>query len=400
MASTATDLRQWIDGLPGPGWLADARREAADLDAQTGLPHWDRTDISTLDLSRFILPAGGTVAVSAPPEAKARGVICGTIATLAESEPELVRRYLGLLVSADAGKFEARNAAAHQGCLVYVPEGVTLAEPIEITYRLTSDGAAQFHPRTVIGLGRAAEVTILQRQEGGPASGAGAALVTSVVEADVADGARLNFVELQNWGTAVQNFTTRRGELGRDAGVKWLVGELGAGLSRSGTTTVLRGIGGEALSLLVFFATGTQHMDLLATLIHHGARTNGLMLANGVLSGASRAIYRGTSDIKRGAKGSNSQQKEKSLHLTAGVRSDAIPALYIDENELQAGHAATTGKVDPEQLFYLRSRGLPQREAERLIVQGFFEPLINQIPLEGARQALAALVDEKIGPGA
>lgn len=399
MATTEADLIRYIDALPGPGWLADERRAAAHLDARTELPHWDRTDISGLDLSRFVLPAGGTVEIALPPEARDKGVIAGAIADLARDEPELVRRHLGRVVPADAGKFEARNAAAHQGCLVYVPAGAVLSAPVRITYRLGAGGAAQFHPRTVLVLGRTAEARVFQREEGGPAPGGGAALVTSVVEADIADGAQLQFVEIQNWGLGVQNFTTRRCELGRDARVQWLLGELGAGLSRSGTTSVLRGMGGDALSQLVFFASATQHMDLLATLQHHGARTNGLMLAKGVLTGRSRAIYRGTSDIKHGAKDSNSQQKESSLHLSGGVRSDAIPALYIDENELQAGHAATTGKVDEEQLFYMQARGLPRREAERLIVHGFFAPLVEKIPLEQAREELAALVDRKVDGG-
>ncbi len=390
-----------IDTLPGPGWLTDLRRAAARIDARTALPRWDRTDVSGLDLSRFALPAGGTVELTLPPEARERGVVAGTIADLARDEPELVQQHLGRLVPAQAGKFEARNAAAHHGCLVYVPDGIALSGPVHIVYRLGTGAPAQFHPRTVLALGRMAEADVFQREDGGPPpgetdAGAATALVTSVVEAGIADGARLRFVELQNWSLGVRNFTARRCELGRDARVQWLLGELGGGLSRSATTSVLRGVGAEALSQVVFFPSGTQHMDLLATLEHHGARTNGLMLARGVLIGHSRAIYRGTSDIKHGAKDSNSQQKENTLHLSAGVRSDAIPALYIDENELQAGHAATTGKVDQEQLFYLESRGLTRREAERLIVHGFFAPLVERIPLPPAREELTALVDRKI----
>lgn len=395
MATTETGLLRYIDALAEPGWLAEARRAAARLEAEAELPRWDRTDVAGLDPAAFPPPAGGTVEVSLPPGAVEQGVIAGPIARLAAREPELVRSHLGRLVPAEAGKFESRNAAAHEGCLIFVPDGVALAEPIQITYRLAGTGPGQFHPRTVLVLGRTAEARVFQRQGGGPGAGV-AGLVTSVVEAELADGAQLRFVELQDWGLGVRNFTTRRAEVGRDARVEWLLGELGAGLSRSGTTSVLRGAGGEALSQLVFFATGSQHMDLLATLEHHGTRTNGLMLAKGVLAGRARAIYRGTSDIRRGAKDSNSQQKENSLHLTAGVRSDAIPALYIDENELQAGHAATTGRVDEEQLFYLQARGLPRREAERLIVHGFFAPLVEKIPLERARDELAALIDRKI----
>jgi Fe-S cluster assembly protein SufD len=396
MARTEAALAEWIAGLPDPGWLVERRRRAAELDAAQDLPRWDRTDISRLDLSAFVLPAGGEVRLQLPAEAAGRGVVAGGLREVAEREPELVARYLGRLVPAEAGKFEARNLAAHQGCFLYVPDRVALAAPVEIVYRLGRAAAAQFHPRTVVVLGRTAEVNVVQRVEGGPAAGEGAALVTSVVEADLADGAQLRFVEVQAWGLGVQAFATRRAELARDARVQWLVGELGAGLARSGTTTVLRGDGSEARSLLVFFGSGAQHLDLLATLHHFGRRTDGLMLAKGVLRDTARAVYRGTSDIERAAKGSNSQQKENVLHLSPGVRSDAIPALYIDESELQAGHAATTGKLDAEQLFYMRTRGLPEREAERLIVHGFFAPVVELVPLEAARAALHEMIDRKL----
>lgn len=394
MATTAEDLRRWIDALPDPAWLAEQRRAALRLDAQTDLPRWDRTDVSALDLAAYA-PRAGRVSIALPAAARAQGVICEPIDRLAQTQPDLVRRYLGRVVPADAGKFEARNAAAHQGCLLHVPDGVAVREPVEIVYRLDGAPDGQFHPRTVIGLGRTAECNVVHRAEGGP-DDAGGALVTAVVEADLGDGAQLRFVDVQDWGSGVRAFTTRQAELGRDARVHWLIGELGGRLVRSGTTTVLRGMGAEALSLLVFFASGAQHMDLLTTLRHHGARTEGHMLAKGVLSGRARAIYRGTSDIERGAKDSNSQQKENVLHLSGDVRSDAIPALYINENELQAGHAATTGKIDEEQMFYLASRGLPRREAERLIVQGFFDPILERIPLEAARQSIARLVDRKL----
>lgn len=392
MVTEDQELLRHISGLVAPGWLQDAGRRAAALEAASELPRWDRTSSDGLALAPGALPVGGHVEIGVPPGAAERGVVAGGIAQLAAAQPELVRAHLGRIVPAELGKFEARNAAGSQGSFIYVPPGVSLAEPVEVTYCLGPEAPAQFHPRTVVVLGRGAEASVLQRETGGHDG----SVVTAVVEADLADGARLRFMELQNWGAGVRGFAHRRAELGRDAQMQWLQAEMGAGLMRSGTTSVLRGVGGEALALLVFFASGRQHLDLLAGLVHHGARTNGLMLARGVLTGQARTIYRGTSDIRRGAKGSNSQQKEKSLHLGGEVRSDAIPALYIDENELQAGHAATTGRVNEEELFYLQSRGLPRREAERLIVHGFFAPLVEQIPLEAARAELTGLVDRKL----
>ncbi len=398
MAAATSLVARWIDALAEPEWLLDLRRRAGALEAATPLPRWDRTDVSGLDLDAFGAP-DGTVELLVPESAREAGVVAGPLAEVASRHPELVRMHLGRLVEAAAGKFEARNAAAHQGCVVYVPARRELAEPIEITYRISDAAAGQFHPRTLVVVGEGARARVWQRCAGGPAADAGRSLVTEVVEAVVGDRGQLQFTEVQAWGEGVTNVTSRGADVGADARIEWLVGELGGGLTRSGTRTHLRGAGGEALSLALFFPSAHQHMDILATLVHDGRRTDGLILARGVLSGWGRAVYRGTSDIHRGARGCNSQQKEKVLHLSAHARSDAIPALYIQENEVQAGHAATTGKVDEEQMFYMMSRGLPRREAERLIVHGFFAPLLERIPLDAARETLLARIDEKIDGG-
>ncbi len=396
MVSTTAELESYIARLDEPDWLLTSRRTAAAVEATLDAPHWDRTDASRLEPAGFALGGGGTVDVRLPEAARAQGVSAAGLAELSRLDPGRVERHLGRLVPAGAGRHEARNLAAHHGCLIHVPAGVVVAEPVEVVYRLEG---GQFHPRTVVVLERGAEVTVLQRCAGGPDADAPPALVTAVVEAELGDGAHLRFIELQQWGEGAAVYATRQAMLGRDAHVQWLLGEIGGGTVRSSTTSVLEGAGSEALALLAFFAGGRQHLDLAATLRHHGPHTNGLLLAKGVLAGTARAVYRGTSDIRRGAKGSDSQQKENTLHLGHGVRSDVIPALYIDENDLQAGHAATTGKLDPEQLFYMQSRGLPVREAERLIVHGFFAPLLERVPLEAVRQELAALVDAKIDRG-
>ncbi len=385
----------WIEGLGEPEWLRDARRQAARMEERLDWPHWDRrTSLEELRAVVDASPGTGGVHLELPEALRDQGIVLLPLSLAAAQHGELFRRLLGRQIPAEAGKLEALNLAAMQGCLLVVPDGVVAESPIEIVYRLPEGSGVQFHPRTMISVGRTAEVSVVQRTEG--AAHGDVAVVTEVVEAEVADGGILHFSEVQNWPTRVRAWASRQAELGRDARVQWTIGELGSGLMRGSTTTILRGIGSEALSLVVFFASGQQHMDLTTQLVHIGSRTNGQMLARGVLAGSARTVYRGTSDIKRGAKDSNSQQKEQTLHLTAGVRSDAIPALYIDENELQAGHAATTGKVDPEHLFYLRSRGLPLREAERLIVQGFFAPLVERIPLEGVRREITSLVDRKI----
>jgi Fe-S cluster assembly protein SufD len=376
-----------------PAWLQAWRQEAAAAAARLPVPRWDRTDAAAFDAPPGGEP-GGAWTVTLPPGAAERGVVAGALAAVAAERPELVRRHLGTIVGPAAGRFEACNAASAEGVFVYVPDGLVVEGPLELVYR-AREGAGRCHPRLVLALGRTAEATVVERHEGGP-DGARGMRATAVAEAEVGDGAHLRFVHVQDWAAGVAAHVVREARLGRDASVQWLIGELGGAMVRSGTVSDLVAPGGEALSLLVFFASGSQHMDIATTLRHTAPRTNGNMLAKGVLAGHARAIYRGTSDIERGARDSNSQQRENVLHLDPGVRSDAIPALYINENELQAGHAATTGKVDAEQLFYLASRGLAEREALRLIVHGFFAPLLERVPVEEVRRQLDLLIDRKI----
>ncbi len=388
-------MQKWIGAQREPAWLGVRRREAGTAEADLELPRWDRTDISGLDLAALRAP-GGRIQVHLPPQAAQAGVVAGEVSTLGPEHQEVAAAEFGRLVPVATGKLEARNAALGRVVLVLVPPGVALEQPIELVYELPSDPGAQLHTRTLVLLGRGAEARLLQRTLGGTTRTRGQALASAVVEARVGDGAQLQFMELQSWADGVYAFGQRTAEVGRDARVHWLLAELGGGLVRSGTRSVLGAIGGGALSPVVFFASGAQHLDLLATMVHQGQRTDGLMLAKGVVSGHGRSVYRGTSEILRGAKGCNSQQKENMLHLSPHARSDAIPALFIKENEVQAGHAATTGKLDEEQLFYLASRGLPRREAERLVVQGFFAPLLERIPVPAVREALVDLVDRKI----
>jgi len=146
----------------------------------------------------------------------------------------------------------------------------------------------------------------------------------------------------------------------------------------------------------VFFGEGEQHFDMGITMLHEGEHTASDMLTKGVLKDKGRMVYRGLTDIEHGARFASGFQRENTMLLSEEARSDAIPGLEIDETEVQAGHAATVGQIDRNHLFYLMSRGLPRAEAMRLIVEGFFDPVLARVPVEGVRAELYALIDGRM----
>ncbi|HEX6971683.1 MAG TPA: SufD family Fe-S cluster assembly protein, partial [Limnochordia bacterium] len=210
------------------------------------------------------------------------------------------------------------------------------------------------------------------------------------------DGARVRYAAVQNLGQSTFNLTVRRAVLGRDASVEWVVGEFGSRTSRTATVSVLAGSGSESKSIMVFFGDGAQHLDLSVTMQHVGAFTTGEMLAKGAVGGRARVIYRGLTDIEHGAENASAFQRENTLILSKDARSDAIPGLEIDDNRVQAGHAATVGQVDELLLFYLMSRGLSRRVATKLIVDGFFDPIMQRVPLAAVKDELQRLIDGKM----
>ncbi len=381
-----------ITSVHEPAWLREARSRAQRTFETSALPYWDRTEIRPFDPSRFGAAAAPSYDLPSLPAAAAKkgGVLCD-LATAAAEHGDLLQKHLGSVLPAERGRFEALHMASlTNGAFLYVPDGVELEEPITMGLRVAADGAL-CAPHMLVVLGEAASATLVQRAEGGRGC-----MLLPFVEAVVGDAARLRLADVQNYATDAVNYTSRRGVLGRDSSLEWVLGDMGSRVVRANTESVLTGTGAESRSLLVFFGSGRQHLDLALTMSHTGARTDANMLTKGVLKDHARSVYRGTSDIEAGSKNCNSQQSAKTLHLGGEVRSDSIPALFIDEYELSAGHAATVGKVDDEQLFYMKSRGLPEVEALRLIVEGFLNPLIERIPIEAVRQDLAALIDKKL----
>ncbi|MDI3298638.1 MAG: SufD family Fe-S cluster assembly protein [Bacillota bacterium] len=420
-----------------PEWLAAARREAwrryeaAELPASNA-ESWRKTNLASLGFSLDRLqplapPAGRAEAVTEllPPElaplveavrrgeaaailerdgeavalpaASLRGGLLFTpLARAAREEGERLRPHLFGPAWSEETKLDMLEQAAWSGgFFLFVPRGLRLATPLVLLSWLDRPEAGAVG-HSVIVLEPEAEATVVVAVAGREAAG-GPGLHLHGVEVYAGEHARLRFVGLQLLGDGVFGFARRRARLAGGSSVDWILGEFGGRLSRSGFRSELLGEGAGSRAALAFLGAGRQHLDFPGEMIHEGRRTSSEMLARGVLFGEAHSIFRGMTHILRGAKASSAYQREGTLLMDRAARGDAIPSLVIDENEVQAGHAATAGKVDEEQLFYLESRGIPPAEARRLVVTGYFRPLLERVPEGAVRESFERSIDRKLG---
>jgi len=375
-----------------PLFLTERRRIAAELASTLALPAktdeaWRRTSLEGLDVDQYkAVPARVTLT-----GAVAEGVIFTDILTAAAQQPELVARYLGTLFPLTQNKLAAAQAAhLTGGVFLYIPRNVTVTEPLQVTYD-AADGEAQYL-HTLVVADENSEVTLLERYEG-----TGEYLHVGVVEVFPQQGARVHYGYLQNQSEDARSFLFRRGQTGRDSTLEWVGGEFGGSLVRSELVTEVTGEGSESTIKVVYGAASTQHIDLVAHEVHTGSNSRSDILGRGVLSGKAHTVFRGNGQIKFRAQNCSTYQRQQALVLSPLARADSIPALIIDENEVAgAGHAATVGKLDEEQLFYLMARGLSRKEATRMLVMAFLSPVLDRIPVQELREEMTRRMSEKI----
>lgn len=409
-----------------PQWMRKLRLSAWNLFNELPMPKWDRTDPKGLDLDRVAsllgqggvsdqLPAELTAAIEAREADGAmlvqrngntvfhevskrlaeQGVIFTDMETAVREHAELVQPYfMTRAIQPSEDKFVALHTALWSGgAFVYVPLGVEVEIPIQVNLWVDAPGLNLF-PHTLIVADKDAKVTVIEST--GSAKGNETRVHCGVVQIVPLRGSEVRYGAIQNWATDVFNFTYRRALLDENASLDWVVGELGSKLTRAGFVSELQGNGSRSHSSMIFFGHATQHLDVSSTMRHIGSNTDGTMETKGALKDKARAVYRGLTKIERGARESSAYQRENTLLLSDQARNDAIPALEIDEDAVRAGHAATAGQVDEEQLFYLMSRGISRGKALEVIVKGFFEPIMQSIPLEGVRNDLQRLIDGKM----
>lgn len=415
-----------------PDWLRESRLEGWAAFEDLPLPRWTKgiaqwwsTDVSELNLSEikaFVQAnksadeakrlvalaeeaenAGGLLVqinsevayLKVPDSLKAQGVIFCSLEDAVRDHPEIVQRYLHKLVTPNRDKFAALHTAFWSGgAFVYVPEGVNVELPVHVVYRLDEPGAAAL-AHTLVVAERGANVRYIEEflSDGGETY----ALHSGVVEVVVGEEAKVEFTSLQEWGSNVYSFATRYATVASKGLMHWVISEVGSKLLKAHAETQLIGPGADTLTRGICFTDTNQHFDITSNTHHAVPDTHGDILFKGAVRDVSRLGFEGVIKVDHLAQRTDSYLTMNTLFLSEGARSNSVPSLEILADDVKCSHGATVGMVDDNQVFYLMSRGLDRITAEKLIVGGFFEPVIAEMPLESVRQRLRDLIEVKVG---
>jgi Fe-S cluster assembly protein SufD len=402
-------------------WEAFKRQSLPDV----SLEAWRRTDVHSMPLETFKLPQpaatqdlaaapeellkplvadqhGGQIVLT-PAGAKIdldqsiskQGVIFTDLATAQSRHPEILDRILGQTVNVEEGKFAAlAGALAGTGVVLYVPKNVTVQQPLHSV--LWGPGAKLAHiSHLLILIDEGASATYVH-ESASPTENADA-LHAGLVEIKVMQGASLKFVELQSWGKHVWNFSHERVRVERAGSLDWIFGAIGSKLTKNFSELDLAGEGATGRMSGFYFTDGTQHLDHDTQQNHLAPHTTSDLLFKGALKGKSRSVWQGMIYVAKGAEKTDGYQANRNIVLEEGARADSIPGLEILADDVRCTHGATVGKLEQEPLFYLKSRGIPKQEAERIVVEGFFDPIMQRIPFEGVRERFHQAILEKMG---
>ena len=311
-------------------------------------------------------------------------------------EPLADHERLGTLVGAD-DKFTAHNAAAWKhGLLVRVPKGVELEQPLYVRVGYGAQDGALFW-RLLVVAEEGARFSLIE--EYASSSPELRAYSNAAAELFVEQGAKLEYVSLQNLSRETWHFATHHARVERDAELDWVAGGFGSKKGKIRIQNDLAGQGATSRVTGAYFADGTQHLDYDTFQEHMAPHTTSDFAFKGALRDTATTVWRGMIRVERDAQKTNAYQENRNLLLSKDAHADSIPGLEILANDVRCTHGATLGQVDREQLFYLMTRGLSRAEAERLIVRGFFQDVLDRIELEPVREALADALEARIPQG-
>lgn len=324
-----------------------------------------------------------------------RGVIFTDLDSALREHGELLKEYL---MTRCLAVTEGRSASLHAafwsgGTLLYVPAGVQVTLPFHAYFWLDTPGLGLFvHNLIIVGAG--GKVTFLEEFHSSPSQEQ--ALHSGAVEIFVGEEAEVRFASLEYWGENVFNFGVKRAIVERDSSMRWVTVPLGGGLNKATLETILRGPGAGTDTTGIFFADQRQRLNLTSVTTHEAPHTTGDILFKGAVKDKARSVFQGLIRVKQAARQTNSYLADHTLQLSEEASSESIPGLEIETNDVRCSHGASVGEIDEEQLFYLMSRGLSRGDSERLIVNGFFEPIIQRIPLEEVQEKLRHSLEGKM----
>ncbi|WP_152394689.1 Fe-S cluster assembly protein SufD [Paenibacillus guangzhouensis] len=410
-----------------PAWLSALRLEALELAGQLELPVVEKQKIS-----RWNLDAYGTYTKSAAiqslselPESlqslvkleenssvlvqrnssvvfqqlsadlAAKGVIFTDLQTAVEKHADLVQKYLFQAVKKDENRLAALHTALwNGGVFVYVPKNVEVELPLQAVL-MADDAAATFAPHVLLIADSNSRVTYVDNYLSTDAIALDQVVHNGVVEVFVNAGAHVRFASVHHLNAT--NVTYRRAVVENDGRIEWIIGEMHNGNAVSETMSVLKGNGSSSDAKVICAGTNDQKLSITTKAVHFGKSSDSQMFTRAVMRDQASSIINGITKIEKGATKANGEQTEKVLMLSPKARGDANPILLIDEDDVTAGHAASVGQVNPEQVYYLMSRGISKQDAERLIIHGFLAPVISEIPLENVQEQLRSLMERKLG---
>jgi Fe-S cluster assembly protein SufD len=368
---------------------------------------WRFTDLKGFDPDAFV--SNGHVAGPGPGTSQAATMLDLDVAALAtvnedgieiERAPEGItfeplhdHELLGTLVGADE-KFAAHNAALWEhGLLVQVPKGLVLEKPLYVRISNSREGSALFWRLLVVAEPESRFSVVEEYASARPDL---AGYSNAVSELFVGQGAKVEYVSLQNLSAETWHFASHRARVDRDAELDWVAGGFG---SKKGKTRIQNDLAGEGATSRVtgaYFADGEQHLDYDTFQEHIAPNTTSDFAFKGALRDHATAVWRGMIKVEKDAQKTNAYQENRNLILSEDAHADSIPGLEIEANDVRCTHGATISPVNRDELFYAMARGISRGEAERLIVRGFFTDVLNRIELEPVREAVTEALEARI----
>ena len=311
-----------------------------------------------------------------------KGVIFLDMDSALAERPELVREYFGTIIPASDNKFAALNTAVWSGgSFIYVPPGVHVEMPLQAYFRINTQNMGQFE-RTLIIVDKDAYVHYVEGCTAPTYSSD--SLHSAVVEIIVKDGGRCRYTTIQNWSNNVYNLVTKRAVAYKNATMEWVDGNLGSKVTMKYPAVILAGEGAHGEVLSIAFAGEGQHLDAGGKITHVAPNTSSQIISKSISKDGGRASYRGLLKIHDGAHHVKSNVVCDALLLDDRSRSDTYPYIEANAQDVNMGHEASVTKIGEDQLFYLMSRGLSEQEANAMVVNGFIEPLVKELPMEYA----------------
>ncbi|WP_328702209.1 SufB/SufD family protein [Alicyclobacillus suci] len=409
--SSAFQEPEWVLRLREDAWqrfteMPEPRLEKTDLRKRgwetgtfvaspTGVPESVRHYVNNLDHPYALFVDGHLIEVKHTEAQGQQGVIFTDIHTATLKHESLVKEHLASVVKVDDNKWSALSLALFAGGIfLYVPRNVQVDVPFESVHVFTATQSGTY-PRNLIVADELADVKFIdvtfspEQKEKFTSS--------HVTEVVAKAGSRVHVGTADEFAKGATYFVTRRALVGKDAVVEWTVSDVSNAFTVELVEDILEGTGARGETRVIGVGYGRQHMDLTASMVHRGRHTESDITMHGALRERANSVFRSCTEIVKGAVGAGSEQHDRMIMIDRTARADAIPMLLIDENDVnRCGHAASVGKIDPNQVYYLMSRGIPQAQATQMIIWGYLHDSVEALPSAPLRDLVVARIEREL----